>query len=101
MKTAPLFLFLVFMPSLIFFVNDAQSQSLAKMEEIKAEYALPPLSVAIGPGNEIIFAEAIGYADVAAEIKADAKTQYSVGSVAKPMTGPNWLMQIKFDWMLS
>lgn len=87
MNTAPLFLFLAFLLSLVFFVNDTQSQTLSKMEEIKADYALPSLSVAIGLGNEIVFAEAIGYADVASEKMADTKTQYSVGSVAKPMTG--------------
>jgi len=75
------------MSSLVFFVDDTQSQTLSKMEEIKADYALPSLSVAISQGNEIIFAEAIGYADVASEKKANTKTQYSVGSVAKPMTG--------------
>jgi len=87
MKTAPLFLFLSLTLSLVLFVNETKSQTLAKMEEIKGEYALPSLSVAIGLGDEIIFAEAIGYADVALQKKADTKTQYSVGSVAKPMTG--------------
>jgi len=87
MKAVPLFLFLSLTLSLVFFVNDTKSQTLAEMDEIKAEYALPSLSVAIGMGNEIIFAEAIGYADIASQKKADTKTQYSVGSVAKPMTG--------------
>lgn len=61
------------MSSLVFFVKNAESQTLEKMEEIKAEYALPSLSVAIGLGNEIIFAEAIGYADVASEKRRTQK----------------------------
>lgn len=87
LKTVPTFLFLVFVPSLVFSADNIRTQTLTKMEEIKAHYGLPSLSIAIGVKNEVYFAEAIGYADVASGKKADSKTQYSVGSVAKPMTG--------------
>ena len=58
-----------------------------EMETLKSQYSLPSLSVAIGHGKKIVFAEAIGLADVDTKKKADPDTQYSVGSLAKPMTG--------------
>lgn len=87
LKAAPAVVFLVFIPSLVFSADNVKTQTLVKMEEIKAQYALPSLSVAIGSENKVIFAEAIGFADVASGKKANTKTQYSVGSLAKPMTG--------------
>lgn len=64
-----------------------ETETLAKMEEIKAQYALPSLSVAIGSEDKVIFEEAIGFSDVASQKDANEKTQYSVGSLSKPMTG--------------
>src|SRR6056297_418329 len=57
------------------------------MHDLKAQCKLPSLSVAIGIGDEIVFAEAVGYQDLSARREASAATQYSVGSIAKPMTG--------------
>jgi len=67
--------------------DNLKTERLAKMEEIKAQYALPCLSVAIGSEDKVIFAEAIGFSDVASGEKANESTQYSVGSLSKPMTG--------------
>ena len=66
---------------------DLNSSTLQKMEELQSQYNLPSLSVAIGLGNEVVFAEAVGYADIGAAKDATSQTQYSVGSLAKPMTG--------------
>lgn len=66
---------------------DLNPSTLQKMEELQSQYNLPSLSVAIGLGDEVIFAEAIGYADIGSAEEASAQTQYSVGSLAKPMTG--------------
>jgi len=60
---------------------------LNEMKVLKDRYKLPSLSLAIGIGDKVVFAEAIGHKDVNTCRKADAATQYSVGSVAKSMTG--------------
>jgi serine beta-lactamase-like protein LACTB len=60
---------------------------LNKMELLKKEYKLPSLSLAININNKSVFAGAIGYADIGERKKATVDTQYSVGSLSKPMTG--------------
>lgn len=56
------------------------------MVRVMDHYKLPSFSMAIAVDGKIIFASAKGYADVEEEISATPDTQYSVGSVAKPMT---------------
>jgi len=60
---------------------------LNEMKNLKDQYKLPSLSLAIGIGDKVVFSEAIGHQDVSTRRRADASTQYSVGSIAKPMTG--------------
>lgn len=60
---------------------------LETMQAMVVEHSLPSLSLSISLEGEIVFAEAIGYADVEEQIPASVDTRYSVGSVAKPMTG--------------
>ncbi len=67
--------------------DDLNNQTLKKMEELKNQYKLPSLSVAIGKNDQVIFSEAIGFSNIKDSLKADIQTQYSVGSLAKPMTG--------------
>lgn len=86
-KTILSVVLLVSVPSLAFCADDISTRSLAKMEQLQEQYALPSLSVAIGSRDKVIFAEAIGFSDLASGKKANRKTQYSVGSLAKPMTG--------------
>ena len=50
-------------------------------------YQLPSLSMAVSINGEIVFAEALGFADVEKKRRATPETLYSVGSMAKPMTG--------------
>ena len=67
--------------------SDADSASNQLLQEIHSEFALPSFSMAIAVNNEIVYAKAIGFADIASNIPATVDTQYSFGSVAKPMTG--------------
>lgn len=46
----------------------------------------PALSVAIGLGNEIVWAKAMGYADIKEGRKANLQTQFRIGSVSKSVT---------------
>ena len=62
-------------------------QTLSAMQELLDQYQLPSLSVAIGVNNEVVFSKAIGLANVNDRVEANNRTQYSVGSLAKPMTG--------------
>ena len=62
-------------------------QTLSVMQELMGQYQLPSLSVAIGLNNEVVFSEAIGHANIDGRVEANSRTQYSVGSLAKPMTG--------------
>lgn len=87
--------YFLFIMAISLSVSNAFSQSspqvmetaLKEMKNLKGDYKLPSLSLAVGVGDEIVFAEAIGYRDVGTGKKASAATQYSVGSFAKPMTG--------------
>ncbi|WP_338518408.1 serine hydrolase domain-containing protein [Alteromonas gracilis] len=89
MKTA---VRLLFVCTVIYSVSGISSEpqhdsTLDKMEALRDEFTLPSLSVAISLNNEIAFAQAIGFSDVNTSRPATIKTQYSVGSLAKPMTG--------------
>lgn len=63
-----------------------RSSTLHSMSEIMDEFGLPSLSVAVLVDGKVIFSEALGYADIELKIPATSETQYSVGSIAKPMT---------------
>jgi CubicO group peptidase (beta-lactamase class C family) len=54
--------------------------------ELRQKYRLPSLSLAVGRDDLVVFAGAVGYADLAEERHATPSTQYSVASLAKPMT---------------
>ena len=56
-----------------------ETETIKEMETLKAQYSLPSLSVAIGQGEKVTFAKAIGLADVDMKKKANLNTQYSVG----------------------
>jgi CubicO group peptidase (beta-lactamase class C family) len=46
----------------------------------------PSVSVAVAIHGELVWAEARGYADIAAKIPATPETIYAIGSVSKPLT---------------
>ena len=67
--------------------TELDTSTLKEMESLRSQYKLPSLSVAVAIDDEIVFAQAIGFSDINSSELANAKTQYSVGSLAKPMTG--------------
>ncbi|MEO9945956.1 serine hydrolase domain-containing protein [Paraglaciecola sp.] len=67
--------------------KNLESETIQDMESLRSQYQLPSFSVAIGQDKNVVFAKAIGFSDFGTKTKANQKTQYSVGSLAKPMTG--------------
>ena len=67
--------------------NSQQEMVISEMNALQQQYNLPSLSIAISIDDKIVFANAIGYADIEKNRLATVDTQYSVGSLAKPMTG--------------
>ena len=67
--------------------NTATPDFRAAMHTWKETYKLPSLSLSVEIDGELVFADAIGFADVDNKKMASVATQYSVGSIAKPMTG--------------
>lgn len=49
-------------------------------------HKVPSISAAVGIGGEVIWAGAIGHADLGANVAANPSTQYRVGSIAKSIT---------------
>jgi serine beta-lactamase-like protein LACTB, mitochondrial len=46
----------------------------------------PALSVAIAVGGQVVYAEALGYADLEQRVRATTATKFRVGSISKPFT---------------
>ncbi|MCW8092731.1 serine hydrolase domain-containing protein [Alteromonas sp. ASW11-130] len=65
----------------------AASEIKSQMKQWQQQYQLPSLSLAISLDDKVVFADAVGFADIESKKKASVQTQYSVGSLAKPMTG--------------
>jgi serine beta-lactamase-like protein LACTB len=47
---------------------------------------LPGVSIAVGRGGEVVWAEAFGWADLSTEVLATPQTLYPVGSISKSLT---------------
>jgi CubicO group peptidase (beta-lactamase class C family) len=56
------------------------------LDSIKTSQNIPAISVAVGVNGEIIWQEAMGFANVDQQEKAELSTTFRVGSIAKPMT---------------
>jgi CubicO group peptidase (beta-lactamase class C family) len=67
--------------------------------EAQREGRLPSLSAAVFRGNEILWAEAIGLADVEAGVQATPETQYAVASITKTFTAAA-VMQLREEGKL-
>ncbi|MEL6256081.1 MAG: serine hydrolase domain-containing protein [Bacteroidota bacterium] len=61
--------------------------NLLKMQKLSEEMGLPSLSVALSIDNKIIWAAAIGYADLKEKLSNNLQTAYRSGSVSKSMAG--------------
>lgn len=66
---------------------DVKAATDEEINQIYQAFNLPSLSVAIAINNKVRYQKAVGFADVASAKPATRNTQYSVGSVAKPITG--------------
>jgi CubicO group peptidase (beta-lactamase class C family) len=53
------------------------------MEQVRNETGVPGMSVAIAVGNEIVFSEGVGYAELDNKVLATGRTVHNVGSVSK------------------
>jgi len=58
----------------------------ARLMRMREEQSFPSVSIAVASGGQIVWAEAAGYADLAAKRPATTQTQYSIGSTSKPLT---------------
>ncbi len=64
----------------------AAAQALAGLEEMRAERSWPSMSMAVGRNGRLIWAGAVGWADLASATAATANHRYRVGSIAKSFT---------------
>lgn len=65
---------------------DQQQQLEESLFQSANELQAPAISVAIGVNNRLIWANALGHADIAAGEKASPSTQFRIGSVSKSVT---------------
>lgn len=64
----------------------AAAQALAGLEVMRTERSWPSMSMAVGRNGTLIWAGAVGWADLASATAATADHRYRVGSVAKSFT---------------
>jgi CubicO group peptidase (beta-lactamase class C family) len=57
-----------------------------RLDEFRASLISPSLSVAVGVGGKLAWADARGYADIESQTHATPDTLYAIGSVSKPLT---------------
>jgi CubicO group peptidase (beta-lactamase class C family) len=65
---------------------DVVEQARPLVRDFIIEGNLPGLSVAVGVGGELIWAEGFGWADVDAQVPVTPETRFRIGSLAMPMT---------------
>lgn len=58
-----------------------------QIEDLVAQRNLPSVSVAIAKGEDIIFVESFGYANLETGLRATPETSYSLASISKVFTG--------------
>lgn len=65
---------------------DAVDEARQLIRAVLVEENLPGLSVAVGVGGQVVWAEGFGWADIDDERPVTPETLFRIGSVAKPMT---------------
>ena len=55
-----------------------------EIERLRKEFKIPGLSVAVLQGQQVVFADGFGYADIKDKIPATANTPYNIASCTKP-----------------
>lgn len=63
-----------------------EAEALRVMQEVAATDSVPSLSVAVARGGSLVFARALGLADLEHEVAATDATVYPIGSVTKTLT---------------
>jgi len=90
-KSSKLALCLALLPWAAIFPNASFSQSSStilntRLGEIMAEDSLPSISVAVSKRAEIVYANALGIADLENQVSATTDTVYQIGSITKTFT---------------
>jgi len=67
-------------------IKDIRDDLVPQIRSVQDQYLVPGLSLVVVRGQETLWAEGFGYADVAGRKPATAGTVYRAGSVAKPFT---------------
>lgn len=57
-----------------------------ELDTYRASLVSPSISVAVGVGGDLVWADAHGYADIESQTLATPDTVYAIGSVSKPIT---------------
>ena len=57
-----------------------------QLDGYRAAMVSPSISVAVGVGGELVWADARGYADIESQTHATPDTVFAIGSVSKPLT---------------
>lgn len=73
----------------------------ARLEEARVQHHIPGMAVAVVKGDEVIFAEGFGFADLEAKRPVTPKTVFAVGSTTKAFASALVAMQIdagKLAW---
>ena len=55
-----------------------------EIERLRKEFKIPGLSVAVLQGQQVVFANGFGYANIKDKIPATANTPYNIASCTKP-----------------
>ncbi len=66
--------------------SEVRNQTLPLIEKVKTKYKVNGLSIALVDGDELVWAEGFGFADIKKKRKATAGTIYRIGSISKPIT---------------
>ncbi len=72
----------LFSPELLSAQVDAE-QIRTYMEQVRNETGVPGMSVAIAIGNELVFSDGVGFAELDSKVLATGRTVHNVGSVSK------------------
>jgi serine beta-lactamase-like protein LACTB len=66
--------------------TEAIQQAEQWLSDLYSRTQLPSFSVAIGVGGDLVWAGAVGQADLKNELPATTRSKYRIGSVSKPLT---------------
>ena len=56
------------------------------ISEIRNEWNLPSLSIAVGFNNQLVFTGIAGYSEIDSSVPASLRTTYRIGRISKPIT---------------